>query len=245
MQFNDTTNKTGLIQLCERLTGLGDTAISGNADKLDEFTLYINKANRNIWSWIFNSFGAWQYEDSNHTDLPQATQDLVSGTDVYLLPSDAITVRGVSVQNEGGDFEKLRPITLAQIQDKGISEAEYQETDSVPNEYRLIGQTVKLYPGPSYSASNGFKVYFDRETVSFSDSDTTKVPGFVSAFHEAVAVGAARDYAMVRSLPQLGALNADWREYEEKIKSYYSQRYKELFPTRITTSRVDPMRVYT
>ncbi len=66
MKFNDTTNYEGVIQACERYTGIGKDNISGNSDKLVEFTAYSNTALRKLWSYIFEATGCWEFDDSNN-----------------------------------------------------------------------------------------------------------------------------------------------------------------------------------
>lgn len=229
MQFSDTTNKLGLIQACERYTNLGDASISGNTTLLKEFTAHINESNRKVWTLIFKSYGGWIYDDSNQTDLPQGATDLVSGTSVYALPSGALTVNRVEAKDSNGNFQKLDPITQEML-DEGV--AEFNENDGTPKYYRLIGDTAELFPAPSYNSTGGFKVFYDRGAVDFASTDTTKTPGFASAFHNALAVCASMEWAKVKqpASASLKNLFVDWQKYEMDITEFYQSRWRDLKP---------------
>jgi hypothetical protein len=230
MQFSDTTNKLGIIQACERYTNLGDASISGVTALLKEFTAHANVTSSKIWSLIFNSYGGWIYDDSNQTNLPQAADNLVSGTKVYALPSEALVVNRLEVKDSNGTFVKVEPFTQEMVGDQGLSE--FMKTNGTPQYYRLIGNTIELYPTPNYASTGGLKVYFDREAVAFASTDTTKTPGFTSAYHNAVAVGAAIEWMKVKQPASavLKNLYMDWQGYEASIAEFYASRWRDLKP---------------
>ena len=87
MNYNETTNRSGLIQQTERLTDLGVGYISGSTDNLKDFTSYANITNNELITLIHKNANNWQYDDSGNTDLPIATTDIVSGTYRYGIPS--------------------------------------------------------------------------------------------------------------------------------------------------------------
>lgn len=192
-----------------------------------------NKCLKDIWTWIFSSYGGWQYDDSNQTDLPSGTITLTADQTTYALPSTAIAVRGVEVKNTGGTWLRLLPITEEQIREK-MAMGEFYKTSATPVYYQMVGSTVRLFPAANWTQSASFKVFFDRGSVSIASTATSTSPGFASEFHEAVAVGAAMIFAKRKGLPQLNGLIMDWQDYEKRIKSFYQQRYEQMFPTRVT-----------
>jgi hypothetical protein len=115
MVFSDTTNKNGAIQLCEFYCALGDGGISGDTTLLKRFTALLNIAGSEVWHLIFALNGGWKYDDSNYTDLPQATQTLTAGTAKYALPSTALTVARIEVLDSKGVYHKLEPMRLEEI----------------------------------------------------------------------------------------------------------------------------------
>lgn len=235
MQYSDTTNKLGILQACERYTRLGDANITGNPQLLLEFTAYSNHVLRKIWNDIFNSYGGWQYDDANQTDLPSAVTTLTSGQVSYALPSEAITVRGIEVKNDGGIWQRLFPKTDEQIRDREAT-GEFLKTPAQPLYYTLIGKTVKLYPPANYTQASSFKVFFDRGSVAFASTDTTKEPGFASEFHDSVAIGASLEYMKIMLPESAGTqqLRGDYLEAIQNLKKFYQQMFHQMFPPRIT-----------
>ena len=230
MQFNSSSENADLISDITFLLAGIDT----NAFTLKDRTRCVNETYRKVWGWIFESYGGWQFVDDNTSYNPYAAQNLTSGTSLYALPTAALTVKGVEVQNSGGIWMKMVPIATEQVQGVDSQGDFLQTANGVPHYYSLYGDVVKLYPAPNYTVSNGIRVYFDEDIAVFLSSDTTKVPGFVSPFHRALSVGAALDFAIARSKKdKVASLSALFMDYERRIKQFYSQRYAEMFPPRI------------
>lgn len=235
LQYNDTTNGYGIIQSCESQCNLGATTISGDTTLLKEFTRYANKTLSKIWSEIFSSYGGWQYDDSNQTNLPQATDTLTSGTSVYAFPTGAVTVRGVEVKNTSGVWEQLIPVTQEQIQQQGAI-GEFMKTSAMPRYYQVQGETIKLYPTPNYTQASSFKVFIDRGSVAFQYTDTTNTPGFVSEFHDAVPVGMSIEWLKVHKTDSavLQEFKLEFQNYLTAIKKFYRARHNQFYPPRMT-----------
>jgi hypothetical protein len=240
MQFSDTTNNLGIIQACEDYCGLGITGISSDANKLKEFTRYSNRASRLIWHWIFLSQGVWQYDDSNESGQPQGTANLVSGTAVYALPTGTLTVRRVEIKDSNGNWVKLNRILIDQIPN---AVDEYQDTDGTPNQYRLIGDEIELFPAPNYASTDGLKVYFDRASTDFASTDTTQTPGFASPYHDLVAIGASMEWLKAKrpDSATLANLRNDWAEGKIEVSKFYAQRDKST-PSKISRKRITKYR---
>lgn len=231
MVFSDTTNLSGLIQTYERLTDQGQATVSGDATKLKEVTATINRINHRVWHLIFTSTGNWQYDDGGFTDLPQATTNLTSGTSLYALPPEALTVHKLEIKDSSGNWLELTPLTKEQI---GAVD-EFLKTDGTPQYYRLVNGTIELFSAPNYSSTGGIKVYFDRDSVDFATSDTTKTPGFASPYHEILPIMASIEWYKVKqpNSPTLVQLQQDQLRLEKSIKEFYGARFKALKP-RIT-----------
>jgi len=235
LQYSDTTNGYGIIQTCESQCNLGATTISGDATLLKEFTRYANKTLSNIWSVIFSAYGGWQYDDSNQTNLPQATDTLTSGTAVYAFPTGTVAIRGVEIKKTGGVWEQLIPVTQEQIQQQGAI-GEFMKTSSTPRYYQVQGETIKLYPTPNFTQAASLKVFIDRGIVAFTTADTTNTPGFVSEFHDAVPVGMSIEWMKVHKAESqvLQELKAEFAGYMNAIKKFYMMRHNQLYPPRMT-----------
>jgi len=228
MQFNDTSTRLGIIQNCERYTNLGDTSISGTTSLLQDFTAYCNIISSRVWHTIFTSNGNWAYDDSNQTDLPQATTDIVSGTSKYALPASSLTLEKLEMQDSNDQWFPLEAITLEEIHNKG----EFMDDNGTPRYYRLVGKTLELFPTPNYASTAGLKAFFDRGSVAFASDDTTQTPGFASEYHDIVPIGASIEWLKIKtpSDPILQNLQQDYLLRLQQIKQFYSLRFKDKKP---------------
>lgn len=226
MQYNGEANNQDIFTCIDDLVETDD-----NQFTLERKARAVNKTLKTIWTWIFESYGGWQYDDSGHSDLPSAVDTLTASKVSYALPSDAIAVRGIEVKDENGIWFKLRPITQREIQEVDAL-GEFNNVAGFPEYYEMVGETVKIYPAANWTQASSFKVFFDRGVVEIVPAETTDTPGFASVFHEAVAVGAALEYAKVNRQDLVPILFQDWQDYERRIKSFYSQRFKEALPNR-------------
>jgi hypothetical protein len=229
MQYNSHSTNQDIVTMAEKLTKTNSVSFP-----IEDKTLYANEGSRIIWSWIHESYGGWLYDDKNNTDLPEATTTLVSGQSDYTLPTDASVVVGVSYKDTGGNWHKLSPVTIEQIQDGG-SEEEFYNTDGMPVAYRPLGNVIKIYPAANFTQTASLKLYYNRDISAFTTTDTTKTPGFDSAYHEAVPTYMALQYARINQLPNKADLELQWAQYESRIKKDFARRFAELFPPRITT----------
>ena len=226
MQFSDTTNNLGIIQACERYTNLGDTTISGTTATLKEFTAYANTTMRRLWHKIFMSSGNWHYDDGNQTNLPQAVTDTVAAQAKYAIPSDAMTIKRMEYKDSNGDWSEVLPLTLEEIP---MAVDEYHKEDADPIRYRLVDDTIELFPAPKSAISGGLKVYFDRGSVAFANTDTTKTPGFVAEYHDLVAVGASLEWLKIHlpANPTTAQLKEDWLVGLDSLGKFYNRRFKD------------------
>lgn len=184
-----------------------------------------------IWSWIFQSYGGWQYDDSNQTNLPEAYTDLVASQSKYGLASEMLTVNRVEVTDAGGGIRRLVPVPQEQIEGVGIS----QFTPPLygrPQFYRLSDGIIELIPAPPESVTGGLTIYFERAGVAFVSTDTTAQPGFASPFHRLVPIGASIAWYKNKSPKSetLKELKEDWAKGEDDLRQFYTQRWRDYRP---------------
>jgi len=141
----------------------------------------------------------WKFDDSNYTDLPIGSGDLVSGQQDYSFAASLLMIERVEVLDVNGDSHKLKP-----IDEKDITEAlsEYKSGGGLPEEYARRGHSVFLYPYPvtaSVTLTSGLKIYFKRTASIYTAAEVTtgtKEPGFPSPYHYLLAYKAALPYAL-------------------------------------------------
>lgn len=227
MQFSDTSNLTGLIQECEDLCLTGTAGISGNTTLLKDFTRKINKWYGKVVTMILQSQDEWDFDDSNYTNFPILTNDLVASQQDYSLPTGALKIKRIEVSFDGVTWKKVEPIDINEL---GIA----TDSTSIVNHfnksepfYDVQGGSIFLYPIPDANVTGGIKIWISREVDYFTSADTTQEPGFSEAFHEMLALGASYDYCKVRKLAQTTALKNDLLEMEQRLKQYYGDLQKD------------------
>jgi hypothetical protein len=225
MTFNDTTTKLGLIQDCEmNLFGnYGD--ISGNTNRLYDFTARLNRAYDKVSGMIMSADGKWEWDDTNYTDLPIGNTDLILGQQDYTLDVEYISVSKVIVYDTAGNKHVLQPIDR---NDPG-ARVYLEDINSTgqPIWYDKIGVSLRLYPTPNYDYTEGLEVYFQRKPSYFAYTDTTKPPGLPSIFHRLLVLEACLDYAISKQMPQKNDLAVVVKEMEDGIVDFYSKRAKD------------------
>lgn len=226
LAFSDTSNKDGIIQLCEDYTGLADGKISGTTLLLQKFTSFVNLTMSELWHDIFLSSGNWKYDDGNHNDLPQATTGLTDTVATYALPDEALTVERIEVKDESGNWTKIHPLSQYDIK---VAIDEYRNGDGTPDQYRLLDDTIELFPAPNYTQAASLKVYFLRAGVLFTTADTTEAPGFASEYHEAVPIGASLRWLRTHRPGQADTVQKEreYLEWRSRMKQFYGRRFKD------------------
>lgn len=225
MQYNSHATNQDLVTLAEKLTKSNSTSFP-----ISEKTLYANLGNRIIMSTIHSSYGGWKYDDSNETDFPIATTNLVSGQDDYALPGDASFLQAVYIQKEGSsEWKKLMPKPLEDFN----NEAEDYRSNGEPIYFRPIGDSFKIYPASDYAQASSLKIEYTRDIAEFATTDTTQTPGFDSQFHEAIAIYMAWQYSIANNLDTQKLLAVQWADILARISIHYSEKWKRLFPAKI------------
>ncbi len=230
MEFSNLTTKIGIIQQIEKLTGLGDAVISGNATYLKQFTGDVNNAYSRVANLILKADGRMQWDDPNHTDSYVSDADLVSGQKKYevfeALPTalqDWLQVESVEILDENDNGVKLDPMD---IQDLEVAESEYKDTNGTPDKFDFDGTEIKLYPSPDYAKTDGLTIFFKRAPSYFASTDTTKVPGFATLFHELLPLWASYWWGVSKGLGYVRGVRAEITVLEEELTKFYSDRKK-------------------
>jgi len=229
--FSNTTTKNGLIQIIERNCGFNDADVSGDATLLAKFTGDINLAIDEILGFMFPLGGTWQLDDSNHTDYPIITTNLVSGQRDYSFTVDGssnqiLDIYKVMVKDAQGVFHEIEPQDMQS--DGASSFYDGVNTTGTPTRYDKTGNGIFLDLIPSYNSTGGLKVFINREASYFTTSDTTKKLGFAQLFHEYLALRPSYQYAYRKSLPMVKTLDYELQKMKAAIKEYFGTREKDV-----------------
>jgi hypothetical protein len=190
----------------------------------------LNIAYRDVARIIWESDGAWRYDDANATTLPKAVTDLVHSQQDYTIPTTALRVARVEVKDTTGNWLKLRPLDTTEVS-IGLPEFIGGETGT-PLYYELQGSSVLLYPTPSSASvtlTNGLTLYVDRDVTDLALTATTTQPGFASPFHRILSYAAAIDFTQDQQQRQFLAIQKE--RLEQGMIRFYSKRAPEIKST--------------
>lgn len=208
-----------------------------NADLL----ISLNKAIERCVSLIMVSDSTWQFDDLNQTDLPTATATITANQQDYTVATSHLTIDRIEVKDSSGNWHLLKQLDQQKLKGpEAVALAEYQETTGVPTEYDLSGSSILLYPIPNYTQAASVKVYFTRPPVAYTDTanltDSTKVPGFNSLFHDLIPMWIAFDYAIANGLKSANGFLAHIQRMEKELNDFYGLRNRDQ-RQRMTVSR--------
>jgi hypothetical protein len=203
LQFNDTTNYKGIVQIYEKECGFNRGDISGDTDKLKEFTADVNLAWDSFLNVAFKSDGTWQFDDSNQTDYPIIVRSIVSGQRDYPFTTDEqgnliLHIYKVMIADSSGIFREIYPVDQQTSNNNNSDTTTFidgQNLTGIPTRYDKTANGIFLDPVPNYSRASSLKVFINREPSYFTYQDTTKKPGVPGLFHEYFALKPAESYA--------------------------------------------------
>lgn len=241
IQFSDTVNRRGIIQEIEKNCGFNPGDISGNSGLLLDFTASVNNALDDAWNIILKSCGEWELDDNNYTDYPIMTTNLINGQYDYSFVNDGsgnlvLDIYRVMVMDTSGIYHEIWPISQktttqksgnAESTDTIINFGNPSGANGIPQRYDKTGNAILLDPVPNYNATNGLKMFVNREAQYFSSSDTTKKPGFAGIFHKYLALKPSYEYAYRKNLANVKSLQLETANMERMMMEYYVKRDKD------------------
>jgi hypothetical protein len=229
MVFSDTVYNLGILQQA-RLMGRVD-AVQWPTYKV------VNSCNN--WLDYVISYGIandkfLQLDDTNHTELAEAVDDLTINVSDYSFSADQqgnpiTTLLGISVLTDGY-YKPLKPVDRSQV-----DTATFGVISGVPTQYDKISDTVmRLDRRPSATVSNGLKYYFQRAGSYFEATDTTKQPGVNPALHRGFVIASVYDMGLNGiGTVDMNAMQNE-RQFEiNKMIEYFNTRNNDQ-PKRMT-----------
>lgn len=230
MVFNDTATKLGLIQDCEQKL-FGDDGygqISGNANRLYRFTQLLNFAANDATGLILGADTKWQFDDTNYTDYPIGTTNIVANQRDYELSVNHLKTLKVQIKDQSGLWTVLPPFDESDVGARPYLENNTTQNTGTPRRYDKFGTAIWLDPIPDYSSTGGLRIYYQRPPSLFTHTDTTKTPGFASIYHEYLSLYASLQYAKDKTMnDKINTYSQDLQAMQEKIVEFYSKRNKD------------------
>ena len=254
--FSDTQNYRGIVQMYEKECGFKRGDISGNTERLKEFTADVNEALDNFTALAIPASGTWEFDDSNHTDYPIITTNIVNGQRDYPFTEDEtgnliLDIYKVVVYDSLGNGRELEPLSMQTMDRNGEDRyiADFyngQNFEGVPTRYDKTANAIFLDYIPNYDRDDALKVYINREAAYFSYMNTTKKPGVPGLFHKYFYLKPARDYARRNDLASFNRLESEVLKLEGipergvlgSIQMYFGKRERDI-PRRLTAARTN------
>lgn len=198
MQYSDTTNKSGILQVCESLCYLGDTGITADATLKAQFTNYINIAIGEVRHHMLKVDRSWKADDYNYANVPDAPITFVNSQFDYELPvaatgNNLATLLRVNFVYYvlGAERIHLTPMT-------GKDQLNSTATGT-PTAYYFDGKSIwfDVAPDAAFIVSvPTFHVDYSRLDDPFVVGDTTQQPGFIGTYHHIIAYKASALYLL-------------------------------------------------
>jgi len=235
MVYSDTSAKDGIIQMIEQTTNLGDASITGNTTRFAYFNNLVNNYYRLAAYLAWKADKNWAFDDTTNTTFSQPTTTLVNDQRDYTIPSTALRIHQVEVMNSSGNYYTL---SYMPENDARLHSQKEQEASGIPTSYRLMGNSVKLYPAPDTSvltATEGLRISLDREVTPFAVTDTTKTPGIALQFQPILYYGPSFEWASTHGLndivnmcqKMLGRIPG----LLDTIGTFYAERNQDIRPS--------------
>lgn len=226
MQYRNTTDRTGIVDLLEDLTDSQSTATSNYT--IEVKTRDINLAFDDYQNFVKSVAGTWQADDSNHTKYPNMKFDLNSGQQDYTFTEDeqgnqVQDIYRVEMKKADGTWAVLEYINEMD-DDTAISSIE--AASGTPTQWYVAANGIFLKNPPNYSQTDGIRMFFTRSPSYFADTDTTKEPGIPNGHHKYLAWKPAYWYWLPKDTQRAQAYLNEVLRIEASIKDEYSQRVR-------------------
>ena len=221
MQFSEAVNNTGIVQQTRDMARVDSTQwptsriVNSANNWLDKITGYAIGADRRF-----------QWDDTNHTELPEGKRDLtVNVTDYSFLLDEQgntiLTLTGVDILT-GGYYEPLQPVNR---NDEDYDASSFGQVSGIPSQYdKIADNIIRLDDIPTATVTNGLRFHFQRTPSYFAGTDTTKAPGVAPILHRGFVIASAYDCALTLGLQNLQALSIEMQKEEQFMKEYFGNR---------------------
>lgn len=205
--------------------------------RLDK-TARVNDALEELVGKIINVDGPWEWDDTNQTDQPSGTLNLVEGQQNYTFTSEYLKIKRMKVKDVNSKWQPLVQIDQEDIKYNGTTIEQYFGTDAsgnplkgLPTDYDLLGDSFDLYLAPTSTAvtlTAGLRVDFVRTAVLFTptsatSADTTE-PGLPSPYHVLLAYKAALPYCLTYKHERVPLIQAQILKMEIDLLKFYARR---------------------
>lgn len=187
-------------------------------------------ASTNNWHDLVTGYAigadrTFQWDDTNHTKLPEGTVQLTINVADYSFLTDEqgnaiVSLIGVSLL----DSTTNKYLALDEVDRSQVDTGYFGTSSGTPTAYdKIADNIIRLDYLPTATVASGLKFYFQRTGSYFLASDTTKSPGVSPLLHRGYVIAAAYDGALTLGLPNLNALGIEMQKETKKMETYFAQ----------------------
>lgn len=222
--FSEGTNNTGIVQQVRAFARV-DSSQWPTANIVNSVNNWLDK----VTGYAIGADKRFQWDDTNHTELPEGKRDLtVNVTDYsFLLDEQGNTILnlvGVSML-ENGYYRPLIPVNRL---DESYDRETFGQVSGTPRYFdKIADNVIRLDMIPTATVTNGLKFFFQRTPSYFTATDTTKTPGVAPILHRGFVIAAAYDCAMTLGLQNLQPLSVEMQKEEAFLQTHFANRNSE------------------
>lgn len=220
--FSESSNNTGIVQQVRNMMRVDSTQWP-TSRIVNSCNNYLDK----VAGYAIGADSRFQWDDTNHTKLPEGTAALTINVSDYSYLTDEqgnsiITLIGVSTLING----KYVPLIPVDRNDPSYDPSVFGTLSGTNPTYydKIADNIIRLDILPSATVSAGLKFYFQRTPSYFAATDTTKAPGVAPLLHRGFIIAAAYDGALTLGLKNLQALSIEMQREEQNMKHYFTIR---------------------
>lgn len=236
IQFSSPTDQQGIVEQTRNME-----RVDSNQWPTSRIVASVNNYLDMITGFAIGADKTFQWDDTNHSDLPIGTTDLVANQSNYSFLTDQqgnsiVTLTRIDILDPNGVWRQLRAIDQTDLTGIGL-DAIFPQA-ALPMYYdKIADNIIRLYPTPATSVTASLKFYFQRTPSYFVATDTTKSPGVSPLLHRGFIIAAALDCALTLGVDNLASLQGEMQKENQKMIRYFADRNQDEMP-RLTMSRI-------
>lgn len=217
--FSDTSGNTGILQQVRKFARV-EAVQWPTANVVNS----VNNWHDRVVGYAIGADRRFQFDDTNHTALPEGTRALTINVSDYSFLTDEqgnpiVTLIGVSIL-KNGYYEPLECVDRSEV-----DTASFGTVAGEPSRYdKIADNIIRLDTLPTATVSSGLKFYFQRVGSYFTATDTTKSPGVSPLLHRGYVIAGAYDCALTLGLENLQPLSVELQKEEQKMIEYFGNR---------------------
>lgn len=236
MVFSDTTNKDGVLQMCETYLALPDGAITGDSVLLKKFTSLVNMAYDRTAILLWMASKGWDVSDYNATTIPVVTKALTTSRNILIDDPDAPTInlmklKRVDVSYDGTNWYRADNIDTSTIS-FGMGDEDNEDNYFLISQpkYTVTGNLLGVFPratADQVSAGAKVRLEFTPLFTHFESTDTDVPLGFDEVLHDIVPLMASMKYSATYFPDRAKNIKVQLDEALAGLRGYFHVKHEE------------------